>query len=234
MGPPGTGKTLFAQALAHHWQIPYCNLQMTFLSRFLGSSERNLERILRMLIDFGGPIIFHLDELSRLFGAVQADSHEVTRRIVAMLLNFLESTDSSHVYTIGTMNTLELDAALLRRFDDVFYVSLPDKSQRKELFEYFARKYGVRIPDDNSVYTISHGMVGSEIERTVKDLKIESMSKGTEPSSLDLMRILRNRPALTTLFSGLQEIEEMALQAGFRLASPRTKELADAEFRNSK
>jgi hypothetical protein len=234
MGPPGTGKTLFAQALAHHWRIPYCSLQMTFLSRFVGSSERNLERILRMLIDFGGPVIFHLDELSRLFGTVQADSHEVTRRIVAMLLNFLESTDSSHVYTIGTMNTLELDAALLRRFDDVFYVSLPDKYHRKELFECFARKYGVRLPDDNSVYTISNGMVGSEIERTVKDLKIESMSKGTEPSYLDLMRILRNRPALATLFSSLHEIEEMALQAGFRLASPRTKELSDTEFRTSK
>jgi hypothetical protein len=234
MGPPGTGKTLFAQALANHWQIPHCNLQMTFLSRFVGSSERNLERILRMLTDFGGPVLFHLDELSRLFGTVQADSHEVTRRIVAMLLNFLESPDSRHVYTIGTMNTLELEPALLRRFDDVFYVSLPDKSQRRELFQCFARKYKVNLPNDNSFYTLSHGMVGSEIERAVKELKIDSMSKGTEPSSLDLMRILRNRPALATLFSTLQEIEETALQAGLRLASPRTRELSDSEFRNTK
>ena len=234
LGPPGTGKTLFAQALAHHWQIPYCNLRMTFLSRFLGSSERNLERILRMLVDFGGPVLFHLDELSRLFGATQADSHEVTRRIVAMLLNFLESPDATHVYTIGTMNTLDLDAALLRRFDDVFYVGLPDRWQREELFGCFAGKYSVNLPNDSSVYTVSHGMVGSEIERTVKDLKIESMSRGVEPSSLDLMRIIRNRPPLATLFSGLQQMEEMALQAGFRLASTRTKEVSDSELRKRK
>jgi len=146
----------------------------------------------------------------------------------------LKKQDRRILLVCATNHISQLDAALLRRFDDVFYVSLPDKSQRKELFQCFARKYGVRLPDDNSVYNISRGMVGSEIERTVKDLKIESMSKGTEPSSLDLMRILRNRPALATLFSGLQEIEDMALQAGFRLASPRTKELSDSEFRNSK
>ncbi|MBW1982878.1 MAG: ATP-binding protein [Deltaproteobacteria bacterium] len=234
LGPPGTGKTLFAQALAHNWQIPYCNLRMTFLSKFVGASERNLETILRMLIDFGGPVLFHIDELSRLFGAVGADSHEVTKRIVAMLLNFLESPETGHIYTVGTTNSLDIDAALLRRFDDVFYVNLPDATQRRELFEFFAGKYGINLPGDRAVSTISRGMVGSDIERLVKELKIEAMHKGTEPSALELVRQLRNRPALAALFADLQRVEKMALQAGFRLASPRSKELSEPELKKRK
>jgi len=232
LGPPGTGKTLFAQALARSWGIPYCSLSMTFLSRFLGSSERNLERILRLLTDFSRPVLFHIDELSRLFGQSQADSHEVTNRILAMLLNFIESPQSKHVYTVGTMNHLDIDPALLRRFDDVFYVGLPDGSSRKELFECFAKKYKLNLLLDGAALNYSRGMVGSEIERTVKDLKIEALSKGTQPFPLDLVRALKKRPPVAELFPDIHRMEEMALRAGFRLASPQSENIALAGYRD--
>ncbi|UCG14333.1 MAG: ATP-binding protein [Deltaproteobacteria bacterium] len=219
VGPPGTGKTLFARALANAWEVPYCSLSMTFLSRFFGSSERNLERILRLLTDFGRPILLHLDELSRILGRNNAEDHEVTKRLLAMLLDFMESPDSRNVYVVGTTNHLALEPALMRRFDDVFYVGLPDSRARKELFEQFFRKYEMSCPLDDTALPYSQGMAGSEIERTIKDLKIESLSKGTQPSIFSLIQCLKKRPPVASLFKEISQMEELAVRAGFRLAA---------------
>jgi hypothetical protein len=223
LGPPGTGKTLFAQALSHSWQIPYSSFSLSFLDKFLGASERNLDRVLRLLSDFGKPVLFHIDELSRLFGSGNAESHEVTRRVLAMLLNFLDSPESENVYTVGTMNHLQIDPALFRRFDDVFYVSLPDGEARRQLFEHFFRKYDVDCPLDKAVIKYSQGMAGSEIERTVKDLKIDGLDREVPHSPLEVVRRLRDRKPVARIFSEIQRMEELAANAGFRLASIPTE-----------
>ena len=221
LGPPGTGKSRFAQALARSWKVLYCGLSLTFMSKFFGESERNLERIFRMLTDFGGPVLFHLDELSRLFGGNQGETHEVTRRILAMLLTFLESPDSRNVYTVGTMNHLDVDPALFRGFDEAFYVGLPDEGERRALLQGLLRRFGIELPVDGTVVTASQGLVGAEMERVVADLAVEGRRRGMAPSPLELIRILRDRPHLAELFPEIAGMEERAARAGFRLASPR-------------
>jgi len=106
---------------------------LILLNRVGGQNEEGKQRLLVLLAGVDGYLNDDLlvDELSRLFGGNQGETHEVTRRILAMLLTFLELPDSRNAYIVGTMNHLDVAPALFRRFDEAFYVGLPDEGRKE-------------------------------------------------------------------------------------------------------
>jgi SpoVK/Ycf46/Vps4 family AAA+-type ATPase len=134
-GPPGCGKTLSAEYLAWNTGLPLIKVRFdTLISSYFGESGANL----RHVFDWASntPSVLFLDECdfiakSRTFGN---DIGEVSR-IVNVLLTLLEEYDSQGLLLAATNLTDTLDKALFRRFDEVFEVPMPSRTEIQLLLE---------------------------------------------------------------------------------------------------
>ncbi len=142
VGPPGTGKSLTAEALAHACDSEGVHFVRMgdFRDMWVGQSERNFSRILRVLETFGRVIVF-MDELDQSEGGSRSggDRHETSRRIFGQLLSFMgEDRHRGNILWIGATNRPDLlDPALVRpgRFDVALPFNLPDPAGCRAILE---------------------------------------------------------------------------------------------------
>jgi AAA+ superfamily predicted ATPase len=170
-GVPGCGKSLCARAVATEWGLPLLRLDPAGLyNRYIGESERNLSRAVA-LADRMAPVVLWIDELEKAFASGGGEDGGVSRRILGTFLNWLQER-RSQVFLVATANQVDqLPAELLRkgRFDEIFFVDLPDARARAEILEiHLARRD--RNPgevDLERLAGMSEGFSGAELEQVV-------------------------------------------------------------------
>jgi hypothetical protein len=148
LSPPGCGKSQFAKALGNETGRPTVVLDVgTLLGSLVGQSESNVRAALK-LADAMAPCVLFCDEIEKaLAGATssgQTDSG-VTARVFGSLLTWLNDHESD-VFFIGTCNDaskLPPEFARAERFDGVFFVDLPDRSQKDAIWAIYMRHYGL-------------------------------------------------------------------------------------------
>ncbi|GLC34025.1 hypothetical protein PLESTM_000145300 [Pleodorina starrii] len=156
-GPPGTGKTTSARVISSQAAVPLIYLPLeAVLSKWYGQSEQQLGAVFKAAEAMGGAIIF-LDELDALGGNREGGGlHEVSRRLLSVLLREMEGfdADTKRTVVIGATNRkTDLDPALLSRFDLVLTFGLPDTDCRRLILRQYAQQ-------------LSEGELGQLAERT--------------------------------------------------------------------
>ncbi|MGH9335070.1 MAG: AAA family ATPase, partial [Vicinamibacteria bacterium] len=172
IGIPGTGKSLTAKMIAGLWNLPLVRLDIGALyGRFVGESEENARRALRLASTIA-PCVLWIDELEK--GISTGDSDGGTSlRVLATLLSWMQEK-TKPVFVVATANDItRLPPELLRRgrFDEVFFLDLPTKPERAEIFEVHIEKRG-RKPsafDIEKLSAAAAGHVGAEIEQAIVD-----------------------------------------------------------------
>lgn len=132
-GPPGCGKSLGAKRLAWNTGLPLMKVRFDVLiSSFFGESAQNLRTIFSSARE--KPCVLLLDECDFIARSRTAskDIGEVSR-IVNSLLQQMEEYDAPGLLVATTNLESSLDPALFRRFDDVFLIPLPGKSEIEKL-----------------------------------------------------------------------------------------------------
>lgn len=158
-GPPGTGKTSSARVIASQAGVPLCYIPLEAIaSKWYGESEARLSEALE-LIDSGfpdGAVIF-LDELDSLATTRGNDMHEATRRMLGVLLRFLDGFDQNkRAVVVGATNTPnDLDPALRSRFSATIEFGLPDEQCRVEILKQYAQHLS-----DDDVRTLARATPG--------------------------------------------------------------------------
>jgi SpoVK/Ycf46/Vps4 family AAA+-type ATPase len=137
LGVQGAGKSLAARAVAGSWKVPLLRLDFGALyNKFHGETERNLRQALETAAQMA-PCVLWLDEIEK--GVASGDAASdggVSRRVLGTLLTWM-SERRHRVFLMATANDIEtLPPELLRkgRFDEIFFVDLPDEATRAEIF----------------------------------------------------------------------------------------------------
>jgi hypothetical protein len=170
LGVQGAGKSLTARAVAGAWGLPLLRLDMGALyNKYVGETERNLRQSLRSA-ELMAPCVLWMDEIEK--GVAGSDSDEgVSRRLLGSLLTWM-AEQRSGVFVVATANDVAaLPPELLRkgRFDEIFFVDLPDEETRAEIFRIHLRRRGVDTEgmDGGALAAMSEGFSGAEIEQVV-------------------------------------------------------------------
>jgi len=171
MGVPGCGKSLSAKATASEWQMPLLRLDPSVLyNKYIGETEKNFRRAMRTA-ERMSPVVLWIDEIEKAFSAGGETDGGVSQRLLGSFLSWLQERQGD-VFVIATANDVQrLPPELVRkgRFDELFFVDLPEGDTRREIFEIHLR---TREHDPASfaleeLVGLTEGFSGSEIEQVV-------------------------------------------------------------------
>lgn len=178
VGVPGCGKSLTAKCLASEWDLPLVRFDPSriFSSR-VGESEANMRRALRALESLS-PAVVWIDEIEKGFAGIHSSSRSdsgTTARVIGTFLSWFQD-HSSDVFIVATANGIDaLPPELISRFEDVFFVELPNEEARKECFEIHLQRYWTDQMGDLSTIDMdrlakeSKGLTGREIDKVIRE-----------------------------------------------------------------
>ncbi|MEY9993898.1 hypothetical protein ABIE67_005930 [Streptomyces sp. V4I8] len=182
VGVPGCGKSLSAKAIAQEWALPLYRLDMASIhGKYLGESEGRFREALAMA-DRVAPCILWIDEIEKGL-AGRDDMSGVPQRIIGQFLYWLQESQS-RAFVVATANDIRsLPPELLRkgRFDELFFVDLPDAQDRKEIIGIYYRRYLQGEPDTDQLdrlVDLSEGFAGSDIEAALRDVGEQALISG--------------------------------------------------------
>jgi len=134
-GPPGTGKTMAAEVIARELELDLYRIDLSqVVSKYIGETEKNLNRIFSAAADSNGILLF--DEADALFGKRSdvRDSHDRYANIeIAYLLQKMEEYEG--VGILATNLRQNLDDAFVRRLQFIVEFPFPDEAYRRRIWE---------------------------------------------------------------------------------------------------
>jgi AAA+ superfamily predicted ATPase len=181
-GIPGCGKSLCARAVATEWSLPLLKLDPAALyNRYIGETEANFRRAMR-LAEQMAPVVLWIDELEKAFASGESEDGGVSRRVLGTFLSWMQE-HRGEVFILATANDVErLPAELLRkgRFDELFFVDLPDPGSRAEIVRIHLRNRNQDADgvDAEAVADRTEGFSGAELEQVVVSALYAAFSDG--------------------------------------------------------
>lgn len=173
-GVPGCGKSLCAKVTAQMFDVPLLRLDMgKIMGKYVGESEENMRKAIG-LAEAISPCILWIDELEKAFAGVNGSGNEVTVRLFGTFLTWMQEKTSS-TFVVATANDItKLPPELMRkgRFDEIFYVGLPNPDERRKIFEIHIkkrRKQDLANIDISSLVSKTEGYSGADVEGVVID-----------------------------------------------------------------
>lgn len=232
VGLPGCGKSLTAKITSKLFEIPLIRLDVgRLLGKYIGESEANMQRALRLCEEIN-PCVLWVDEIEKAFaGMSNGSGHEVTIRLFGQFLTWLQEK-SNTVFVVATANDLGgMPPEFLRkgRFDEIFYVGLPNFEERKEILNLHLQKRGTENIDTFELAQKSEGYCGADLEAIVKESFEEAFISGEEIND----EILQHRLKMTKSISEIlkdkienlkKKIEEMQIKDASKPLEKRNRE----------
>ena len=197
LGVPGCGKSLTAKSIASFWNMPLLRLDIGKVYQgIVGSSEDNIRKAI-MTAEAVAPCVLWIDEIEKGLSGVQSSGSTdggVTSRIFSTILTWMQEK-TTPVFVVATANNINLlPPELLRkgRFDEIFFVDLPNKEERKKIFSIHLEKNGQK-PSEFALEDISEkseGFNGAEIEECIKEAMFAAYIKNPKSPTLQTIQII--------------------------------------------
>lgn len=203
LGVQGAGKSLAAKAVASAWQRPLLRMDVGALyDKYIGESERKLQDALHQA-EMMAPIVLWIDEIEKAFASAASQSSDggLSKRMFGTLLTWMQEHEAP-VFLIATANDIEaLPPELLRkgRFDEIFFVDLPDAEARQMIFAIHLKKRGrdAKKFDLVKLAQVSDGHSGAEIEQAIKAALYGAFAHKQELNDAHLVDAIQTSPPLS-------------------------------------
>lgn len=217
LGVQGGGKSLAARIVAADWGLPLLKLDPGVLyQRFVGETESRLRAALSQA-EVMSPVVLWIDEIEKAFASASSASADggLSQRMFGSLLSWMQD-HRFPIFIVATANNVtDLPPELLRkgRFDEVFFVDLPDADARKAILAIHLRKRK-RDPekfDLSALTAAADGFSGAEIEQAVIAALYAAFSAESDLTTDELLAEIRGTSPLSRLMAErIAELREWA------------------------
>jgi AAA+ superfamily predicted ATPase len=232
MGIPGTGKSLTAKAIAKQWGWPMLKLDMgRIFNSYIGSSEANIRQALKMA-GAVAPVVLMIDELDKGMAGIGSSGSTdsgVTARVTGTVLTWMQDKVEP-VFVVATVNRVKgLPPELLRkgRFDEIWWVDLPNETERREIFNIHLAKREIDLSICEKWITDTKGFSGSEIEAVVADALLTALADDREIDTTDINHSIKKLiPLSTTMREDIEEMQRWARDRAQMANSPSIENIA--------
>jgi len=220
LGVQGCGKSLAARAAAGLFGVPLLHLDFGALfNRYHGESERNLRKSIEAAEKMA-PCVIWIDEIEK--GLATSDSDGGTsKRMLGTFLTWL-SEHRSRVFVAATANDISsLPPELMRkgRFDEIFFVDLPDQATRRAILEIhlMRRQIKPQLFPLEKLAKVTRGFSGAELEHLVVSGLYLAHAEGSDLTTNHLAAEIKSTRPLSVIRA--EEITELRNWAKTRAVS---------------
>ena len=215
MGISGCGKSLAVKVIASQWKLPLFRLDMNLVfAGVQGSAEWIFHRALEA-VESVAPAVLWIDEIEMGIAGYHEGETGSNTRIFSTFLTWMQE-HRSDVFVAATANRINLlPAEILRkgRFDQVFFVDLPNDEERKEIMSIHLARNDMDAAKYDLILLASATRTwnGAEIEQAVKSARISGHAKGSEVTQNDLLSSFsKTIPLARTMEEQLKAIRSWA------------------------
>ncbi len=214
IGVQGCGKSLCAKAVAAEWKLPLIRLDPSNLyNRYVGESEKNLKRAIR-LAEQMAPVVLWIDEIEKALSQEDAEGGPA-QRIFGTFLAWLQDK-KENVFVIATANDIsKLPPELMRkgRFDEIFFVDLPEEEARERIFRIHLekRKRDPQRFDIAQLVERTDGFSGAEIEQAVVSALYTAFSREEDLTTESILEEIElTKPLSVTMAERIASLRDWA------------------------
>lgn len=218
LGVPGCGKSLTAKAVGAAWQMPLLRLDVgKIFGGLVGASEENIRKVIKTA-EAIAPAVLWLDELEKGFSGTQSSGQSdggTTSRVFGTFITWLQEK-TSPVFVIATANDVRsLPPELMRkgRFDEIFFVDLPTREERKSILEIHLKKKkrDITAIDTGKITDAMPEFCGAEVEQAVISSLYDAFDTNSDLSTEGLLHSVREIvPLAVTMKEGIDFLREWA------------------------
>lgn len=219
LGVQGSGKSMAAKAIAASWSLPLLRMDFGALyNKFHGETERNLRDALKAAENLS-PCVLWIDEIEKgiTTDAGGGSDGGVSNRVLGTLLTWMAER-TSKVFMVATANDVSrLPPELLRkgRFDEIFFVDLPDGVTRMDIFNLHLSKRKIDVTgfDLDVLSKLSEGFSGAEIEQAIVSALYEALALETQMKSEHIANELtRTKPLSVIRAEDILKLRQWAVE----------------------
>ncbi len=224
MGMSGCGKSLSAKAISALWKVPLFRLDMNLVfSGMYGTPELAFYRALKT-VEAVAPAVLWIDEIENSLGMDEGQGGGSNPYVFATFLTWMQEKPPL-IFVAATANRIQaIPAEVLRkgRFDQIFFVDLPNDEERKQIFDIYLRRNGADVSQFDLVFlaAATKGWNGAELEQAIVAARMEAYHEGRGFTIDDITRnTSRTVPLSKTMEDQMKKIRSWA----FGRATPASK-----------
>ncbi len=219
LGVQGCGKSLCARAVAGEWKLPLVKFDTSAVyDKYIGETEKRIRKVFQVAEGLA-PCILWIDELEKVFAGSGPDSASadagVSSRLLASFLSWMQDRKSPVFVAATCNNVTALPPELIRkgRFDEIFFVDLPNQAERRQIFaiQIAKRKRNPADFDLEAAATAAKGYSGAEIDAAVQGAMYAAYSEKKSLTTQLLLNALgQTVPLSTTRAEEINELRQWA------------------------
>lgn len=235
VGVPGCGKSLTAKCVAAEWKQPLLKLDIgKVFQAEVGSSENNIRQAIATA-EAIAPCVLWIDEIEKGLNVGGGEKDGGTNsRVFSTILTWMQEKTKS-VFVVATANNIQaLPPELLRkgRFDDIFFVDLPTKEERKNIFNiHMAKNNQHSITNIGAVAEKTKYFSGAEIEECVKEAMFIAYNENPNVTQITIEHLEAAIEPIVPLASTMATKINLLREFGkSKLARPASKEWNDEDL----
>ena len=229
LGVQGCGKSLCARSIAGEWKLPLVRFDTAAIyDKFIGETEKRIQKVFRVAEGLA-PCVLWIDELEKVFAGSGPDSASVdagvSSRILASFLSWMQDRRAPVFVAATCNNVTALPPELIRkgRFDELFFVDLPNQSERKQIFsiQLSKRKRNPLDFDLDGIAAAARGFSGAEIDAAVQSALYVAYSSKQNLTTQILLDVLgKTVPLSTTRAEEIQAQRNWARERAVPASNP--------------
>ena len=226
VGIQGTGKSLTAKAIATEWQLPLLKLDVGKLfGGIVGESESRLRQMIEVSETLA-PCILWIDEIDKAFNTTESNGDSGTsNRVLGTFISWL-SEKTKPVFVVATANNVDvlpLEVIRKGRFDEIFFLDLPKKQEREQIFKIHIQEFRPNSWDlfeYEKLAQLSESFSGAEIKQSIIEAMYLAFYEQREFTTEDICLALNELIPLAQLESSQTvRLQNWASSGRIRLAS---------------